>query len=70
MNKLTSRTFWLAVYCASLAGAWGSISIIMRYEPAWMGGVMPTLIGAIILYIGGNKYVRSKGGQCGPIDKG
>lgn len=63
-DKLKSRTFWLTVFCMVLAAVWGTISLAVKYNPAWLTGTMPTLIGVIIAYISGNKFVAAKGNQC------
>lgn len=68
-DKLKSRTFWLAVFCGILAAFWGTVSLFKGDAPAWLSSTMPLLIGAVIAYIGGNKYVASKGEQCGTQTK-
>jgi len=69
-EKLKSRTFWLAVFCGIVSAVWGTMSLIMRFDPPWLSGSIPALIGVVIAYVGGNKLVASKGDKCGNTDQG
>jgi hypothetical protein len=69
-DKLKSRTLWLSILCLFMAALWGTMSMIKEYEPAWLNGAMPALIGVVMAYIVGNKVVETKESKCAPIDKG
>jgi len=56
-NKLKSRTFWFAVWAAILL----TYIVLKEFTYPWVTQIGTLLVSVIAIYIGGNKYVNSKG---------
>jgi len=59
-TKYKSRTWLVTVWSLFIITVFGGASIILKFSPDWMPGLLATLGGTIIAYIGGEKYIDSK----------
>jgi len=56
-NKYKSRKFLAACWAAILITTLSIISLITKFDPSWMGSLLPLLTSVVVVWVGGESLI-------------